>query len=123
MTGLPFLLVVAGRSELLERRPAWSGGGAVAVRVLPLPGRELVQLVRLLLDDVALSSDTIAEVVERSEGIPLYAEEFAQMLKERTTLDGPAAGASIDVPASLRSLVAARLDGLSGLERSAIQDA
>ena len=123
VTGLPFLLVVAGRPELLERRPAWSSGGPVAMQVRPLPDRELVQLVRLLLDDVALPPDTIAEVVERSEGIPLYAEEFAQMLKERTTHDGPAADGTIDVTASLRSLVAARLDGLSNEERSAIQDA
>jgi tetratricopeptide (TPR) repeat protein len=94
------------------------------LEVRPLPDRQLTQLVRLLLDDVSLPPETIGEVVERSEGLPLYAEEFAQMLRERastsgeTTLDG-----EVDVPASLRSLVAARLDGLPGPERAAIQDA
>jgi len=124
ITDLPFLLVVIGRPELLERRADWAAGGPILLEVRPLPERELTQLVRLLVDDVTLPAETIAEVVARSAGIPLYAEEFAQMLRERARSPGDATiGDEIEVPASLRSLVASRLDGLPEPERTTIQDA
>jgi class 3 adenylate cyclase/tetratricopeptide (TPR) repeat protein len=124
ITDLPLLLVVIGRPELLERRADWADGGPLVLEVRPLPERELTQLVRLLVDDVSLPAATIGEVVERSEGIPLYAEEFAQMLRERASAPGAVTiGDEIQVPASLRSLVAARLDGLPEAERTTIQDA
>ena len=123
ITDLPLLLVVIGRPELLERRDDWATGGPIVLEVRPLPERELTQLVRLLVDDVSLPAETIDEVVERSEGIPLYAEEFAQMLRERASAPGVTIGDEIEVPASLRSLVAARLDGLPEPERTAVQDA
>ncbi|HEY7762712.1 MAG TPA: AAA family ATPase [Actinomycetota bacterium] len=124
ITDLPLLLVVVGRPELLEQRTDWAAGGPIVLRARPLPERELTQLVRLLLDDVSLPVETIAEVVDRSEGIPLFAEEFAQMLRERASSPGGVRpGEEIEVPASLRSLVAARLDALPDVERIAIQDA
>jgi len=121
--GLPMLVLAVGRPELAERRPEWiQWSAATHVDVRPLAPRETRQLVGLLLDEVNLSPETVDRVIDRSEGLPLYAEEFVAMLRERpldATGDGGGAPA---VPTSLRTLVAARLDGLPAQERALLQD-
>jgi tetratricopeptide (TPR) repeat protein len=66
----------------------------------------------------------------RAEGIPLYAVETVRMLLDRGLLveDGSAyrpAGQidTLEVPETLHSLIAARLDGMSAEERQIAQDA
>ena len=64
-------------------------------------------------------ADTL-RVVERAEGVPLYAVETVRMLADRGVLQpaGPDTGwwraprSAPDVPETLHALVAARLDGV-----------
>ena len=70
------------------------------------------------------------QILERAEGIPLYAVETVRMLLDRGALvqDGPVyrpAGpiAALEVPETLHALIAARLDGLAPGERRLLQDA
>jgi predicted ATPase len=59
-----------------------------------------------------------AEVVARTgEGNPLFIEELAASLAERSTSD------TGDLPTSVRAIVSARLDALPAAERSALVDA
>jgi tetratricopeptide (TPR) repeat protein len=69
-------------------------------------------------------------VVERAEGIPLYAVETLRMLQDRGALVLEGARyvvkgdvSHLEVPETLHALVASRLDGLSASERSLLQDA
>jgi tetratricopeptide (TPR) repeat protein len=72
----------------------------------------------------------VAQIVERSEGIPLYAVETIRMLQDRGVLVQEGARyhvtgdlSNLEVPETLHALVASRLDGLSTAERSLLQDA
>lgn len=122
-SGLPMLVIVAGRPELLELRPEWvRWSAATHVEVPPLPRRQSRQLVALLLEDSELPTGTVDRVVERAEGIPLYAEEFARLVRERAETPGADLAETV-VPPTLRTLIAARLDGLPPDDRSLLQDA
>jgi class 3 adenylate cyclase/tetratricopeptide (TPR) repeat protein len=121
--GLPMLVLAVGRPELLQRRPQWvSWTAATHVRIDPLPEDDTRRLVDLLLHDTGLPAETVERVVGRAEGVPLYAEEFARMVRERGATD-LAEQQEANVPPTLRALVAARLDGLPADERALLQDA
>ena len=75
-----------------------------------------------------------AALVDRAEGIPLFAVETVRALIDRDLViprEGryvPADGADLDLdvigaPASLQALVAARLDALTPAERKVVTDA
>jgi tetratricopeptide (TPR) repeat protein len=77
-----------------------------------------------------LAEDARTRILERAEGVPLYAVETVRMLFDRGLLardgdvyrpTGPIE--SLDVPETLHALIAARLDGLTAEERRVIQDA
>ncbi len=77
-----------------------------------------------------LPDELVAQIVERSEGIPLYAVETIRMLQDRGLLVQEGARyhvageiSNLEVPETLHALVASRLDGLSSAERSLLQDA
>ncbi len=71
-----------------------------------------------------------AQILERAEGVPFYAVETVRMLLDQGLLvrsdgtyrpTGPIT--SLEIPATLQALIAARLDGLDPRERHALQDA
>jgi tetratricopeptide (TPR) repeat protein len=70
------------------------------------------------------------QILDRAEGIPLYAVETVRMMLDRGALvqegavyrpTGPIA--ALEVPETLHALIAARLDGLAPEERRLLQDA
>ncbi len=125
-TGFPMLIVCSARPEMLQRDPRWGGGmrNSIIVSLAPLSDEET----RRLLDNV-VSPDTGSDVreliAERAGGNPLFAEEFARMLDERSDPAGAdgAATLSISAPESLRAIIAARLDTLVAEQKSLVQDA
>ena len=77
-----------------------------------------------------LPVDLAARILERAEGVPLYAVETIRMLIDRGHLvqEGPVYRPSgpidsLEMPETLHALIAARLDGLSNDERILVQDA
>jgi tetratricopeptide (TPR) repeat protein len=77
-----------------------------------------------------LPDDLRAQILERAEGVPLYAVETVRMMLDRGALipDGPvyrpaAPIAQLEVPETLHALIAARLDGLEPEERRLLQNA
>ncbi|MGQ0669319.1 MAG: adenylate/guanylate cyclase domain-containing protein [Actinomycetota bacterium] len=118
------------RPELAERRPTWAAGkrNATTLHLEPLPDEAMDRLIRGLVPGIP---DDVAERIrERAEGVPLYAVETVRMLLDRGLLardgstyrlTGPIE--TLDTPESLHALIAARLDGLSLLERRLLADA
>jgi class 3 adenylate cyclase len=110
----PLLLVCLARPDLLERRPTWGTGrtNALALGLEPLDRGETERLARALLRD--RSDDAIEQTVTRTEGNPLFVEEYVQMLVEKD---------SSAVPPTLHGVIAARIDALHYSAKRLIQEA
>ncbi|MDQ2964964.1 MAG: AAA family ATPase [Chloroflexota bacterium] len=116
-TGVPLLVVATARPELLSRRPGWGGGkqNASTISLSPLSDAETQSLVGALVERALLPVSMRESVLERAQGNPLYAEEFARLVSERGSLD--------NLPESVQGIIAARLDSLSRDEKELLQDA
>jgi predicted ATPase len=128
--GTPILLLVIARPELLDDRPGWAGGKLRSTSVLlgPLSEAEVSRLVANLLGGSPASPAVERKITEAAEGNPLFVEEFLAMLIEdglvRRTGDewiGMTDLATIATPASIKALLAARLDRLPIREREVLQ--
>ena len=115
-TGVPLLVVCTARPELLSRRPDWGGGkpNALTVSLSSLSDEDTARLLAELLGSV-LPAETQVELLARAGGNPLYAEEFARMLRDR--------GRVGELPETVQGLIAARLDLLEPEQKSLLQDA
>ena len=125
----PILVLTLARPELLEGRPGWgtSRSSATAMPLGPLEPDEMAELIAGMLPD--LPDQQVQAIVGRAEGMPLYAVEMIRALlaAERIRPAGAAfevTGAidEIPIPASLRSLIASRLDALDPEDRTLVQD-
>jgi class 3 adenylate cyclase len=131
----PIMVLVLGRPEVSEQHPGIGvGRRATTVFLEPLPDTAMSRLLDGL---VAALPDTLrAELVQRAEGIPLYAVETMRALIDRDVavpvggryvVDARSAEsldlAALGPPASLQALLAARLDALPDDERRIVQDA
>jgi len=128
----PILLVCLARPELLDIRPAWSGGkfNATSVLLESLSEDESEQLIGNLLGRAELAEEVRQRVAEAAEGNPLFVEETLAMLiddglLERRNGDWVAAGnlTEVSVPPTIQALLAARLDRLGDQERAVIERA
>ncbi len=126
----PLYVITLARPELLERRPTWGAGrrNFTSIYLDPLPGQAMGELLDGLVP--GLPAGVREQILERAEGVPLYAVETVRMLLDRGDLvqEGSVYRlvgeiASLDVPETLHALIAARLDGLSPEERRLLQDA
>jgi class 3 adenylate cyclase/predicted ATPase len=113
---LPVLLIVTFRPEF---NAPWSGQSRVTSLTLNRLGeREATAIVARLAGNKELPADVLAEIVERTDGIPLFVEEMTKAVLEAEG-EGTAAQAvsmvpspSVAVPASLHASLMARLDRL-----------
>ncbi len=128
--GLPIYVVTLSRPELLERRPNWGAGKRNFTSLYLEPLTEVAM--RGLLTGLVpgLPAAAIRSIVERADGIPLYAVETVRMLlaEGRLALDAgvyrPVGDlTSLAVPETLTALIASRLDGLDPADRALISDA
>jgi class 3 adenylate cyclase/tetratricopeptide (TPR) repeat protein len=117
-TTVPLLIVGTARPELLDRRAGWGGGkrNAFTLSIGALSDEETAVLLQRLLDRAVLDADAQRAVLQRAEGNPLYAEEYARMLAEHEDGDLP-------LPETVQGLIAARIDGLAPDEKALLQDA
>ncbi len=124
----PIFVCTFARPELSGRRAGWPAGviGATALQLEPLAAQAVAELLDGLVDD--LPAPARRRIVDQAEGIPLYAVEMVRALSDRGVLterDGrlELAGeiGELDVPASLQSLLSARLDALSPEERELVK--
>jgi len=115
---MPLLLVALSRPELLTDRPTWGGGlpAYTALQVERLSEDDAHALAELLLDRAGALPDQADVVARTAEGNPLFIEELAASVIERSTVDA-------GLPTSVRAIVAARLDALPPAERAVLVDA
>jgi class 3 adenylate cyclase len=101
--GAPLLLLCMARPELVERRPGWPG----TLRLEPLPAEQA---------DVLIGDGVSGELRERiahaAGGNPLFIAEMLAMAADNT---------EIEVPPTLKALLAARLDQLDQPERKVLE--
>ena len=125
----PIYVVALARPELIERRPTWGAGlrNFTSIYLEPLAPAAMQDLLLGLVP--GLPAALRDQILARAEGIPLYAVETVRMLLDRgaLVLEGAAYRpvgeiGSLEVPETLHALIAARLDGLPGEERSLLQD-
>ena len=126
----PMLLLCVARPQLFELQPSWGAGRANATTITldALNTEETTTLISRLLDIDDLPADLRARVVHRSEGNPLFCEEFLRMLIDEGRVErvderwrATASVAEVRVPESIHALLAARLDGLATDDRLAMQ--
>ena len=126
----PLLLLCVARPTLLETHPGWAAGRANAATITldALSAEDTTTLISRLLDVDDLPAELRARVVERSEGNPLFCEEFLRMLIDEGRVarveDRWLANANVSevrLPESIQALLAARLDSLGDDERRVIQ--
>jgi predicted ATPase len=124
LRGLPIVLIATARPELYERWAPKPGRYDLHVLNLnPLDPQSSAELVRTLLNREP-TPELVELLVERGGGNPLFLEELVAILGE-TTVDEPHGDRlePRELPATLRGLVAARLDTLDRAERSLLEDA
>ncbi|MDP9331026.1 MAG: AAA family ATPase [Actinomycetota bacterium] len=118
-----------GRPELSERRPNWGAGKRNFTSLYLEPLSE--EPMRALLSGVVpgLPDEISAQILDRAQGVPLYAVETVRMLLDRGLLQQegnvyrPTGSIEkLEVPETLHALIAARLDGLAPEERRIVQD-
>jgi predicted ATPase len=111
---LPALLIVTFRPEF---NAPWAGRSHVTSMALNRLGeREKAAIIARLVGNKELSADLMAEIVERTDGIPLFVEEMTKAVLEADS-DGAARrtvaavpSPALAVPASLHASLMARLD-------------
>ena len=118
---LPIVLLTLSRPELLDRRPGWAGGlpAYTALQLQPLAEADAFGMATGLLEglDEDQRGKRAAELALRAEGNPLFIEQLAAVVSERST--DPAG----PLPTTIRGIVTARLDALPPDERSVLLDA
>ena len=123
-------VVTLARPELIDRHPTWGAGkrSFTSIFLEPLAAPDMERLLDGLVP--GLPDELREQILQRAEGVPLYAVETVRMLLDRGLLER--AGSvyrltgtveDLEVPQSLHGLIAARLDGLRPEVRRALQDA
>ena len=113
---LPVLLIVTFRPEF---NAPWAGRSHVTSLALNRLGeREAAAIIARLVGNKELPADVMAEIVERTDGIPLFVEEMTKAVLEAEgegdarRIAGAVPSPALAVPASLHASLMARLDRL-----------
>lgn len=112
------LVLMASRPEFA---PPWLGRSHVTLVVLNrLPPTQLVEMVQRVAGDRQLPDEVLQQIVTKSDGVPLFAEEVTKMVLEsgflraengHYALTGPLP--QLAIPTTLHDSLLARLDRLS----------
>jgi class 3 adenylate cyclase/tetratricopeptide (TPR) repeat protein len=123
---LPVLLTVTFRPEFQHGS---SGQPHVTVMALNrLGGRDGATLVDRLAGNAGLPSETVNEIVEHADGVPLFVEELTKAVLESGGTGNQVAAVlaaspspALSIPATLHASLIARLDRLGPLAREVAQ--
>ena len=112
----PVLLIVTFRPEF---NAPWAGRSHVTSLALNRRGeRQTAAIIAHLVGNKELPTNVMAQIVERTDGIPLFVEEMTKAVLEAESQDavehlaGAVPSSALAVPASLQASLMARLDRL-----------
>ena len=107
---LPVLLIVTFRPEF---QPPWTGQPQVTMLALNrLDRRDRTALVEQIAGGGALPGEVVAQIVERTDGVPLFVEELTKNVVESGVTP-------LGIPTSLHDSLMARLDRLGSVRQVA----
>jgi len=117
---LPVLLIVTYRPEF---QPPWTGQPQVSLLVLNrLDRHDRTLLVAQIAGGKALPGEIVAEIADRTDGVPLFVEELTKSVLESGLLREDKDGYVLDralppfaIPTSLQDSLMARLDRLASV--------
>ena len=123
---LPVLLVITFRPEF---HPPWTGQAHVSTLNLSRLGRrEGAALAGSVAGNNVLPEEIVEEIIERTDGIPLFVEELTKAVVEARVRDGDEAStlnrvphSALAIPATLHASLMARLDRLGAVAREVAQ--
>ena len=114
---LPVLMVATHRPELAL---GWHGEHVKSLSVDRLNRQQSRDLLRRLMGGKALPADILAQMMERTDGIPLFIEEMTKAVMESGVLEDAGdryelarSAPTTTIPATLRDSLMARLDHLA----------
>jgi class 3 adenylate cyclase/tetratricopeptide (TPR) repeat protein len=115
----PLLILCLARPELLESRPNWGGGkhNAASLMLEALTDDEADVLIDHLVGGRDLRLEVRRQIAAKGGGNPLFVEQMLALLAERPET------ARVEVPPTIQTLLAARLDGLTDPERIILERA
>ncbi len=124
----PLFVMTLARPEALGATLVGSKRNATSIFLEPLAPAAMQELLGGFVP--GLPADLADKILNRAQGVPLYAVETVRMLLDRGLLVQEGAvyrptGAieALEIPETLHALIAARLDGLAPQERRLLQDA
>lgn len=124
------LILTLARPVFLEQHRDWGAGrkNFIALSLEPLADASMEELLSGIVP--GLPSEATHAILDRAEGIPLYAVETVRKLLVDGRIERVDDGfrpvgdlTRLEVPETLHALIAARLDTLAPAERSLLQDA
>ncbi len=128
--GSSILVVTLARPELMDHRPSWGAGlhNFTSLHLEPLSAASMNELLVGFVH--GLPREVSDRVLERAEGVPLYAVETIRMLVDRGVIvqvddryEVQAELGTLEIPETLHALIASRLDSLTPRQRALLQDA
>jgi class 3 adenylate cyclase/tetratricopeptide (TPR) repeat protein len=131
-TSVPVLWICVARPEFLEMHPQWGAGrsNTSLTTLNPLNPDETSTLISRLLEVEDIPPALHQQLLKRSEGNPLFCEEFLRMLIDEGQLlhveerwQAEAGAEEIRVPESIQALLAARLDSLPDAQKQTLKAA
>jgi class 3 adenylate cyclase/tetratricopeptide (TPR) repeat protein len=119
LTDVPVFLITLARPDLLDTHPTWGGGLGryTAVHLEPLDDDDAHELAAALLTGSEEAAGYADRLVHTSGGNPLFLEELAASVAERT------ADVVAGLPTTVQAIISARLDALPRPHRQVLQDA
>ena len=109
------VIVALARPEFLDSRPTWGAAlmAHTSLQLNPLSPEDANEAVRTLLAHATAS--TVAKVVATADGNPLFIEELVASIHDEASAE--------ELPATVRAVIAARIDALPHDVRSALLSA
>jgi class 3 adenylate cyclase/predicted ATPase len=123
---MPVLLLITSRPEF---QAPWAGQPHVTTLALNrLNARDGATLIQQVAGNLALADETIADILERTDGVPLFVEELTKAVLESAAQENPVASvlaanpvATLAIPATLHASLIARLDRFGDSAKEAAQ--
>jgi len=117
LKGLPVLAILTAR---LEFHSHWNDRAhLLPMRLSPLDRRDSVAMIELLCGDRNVPAPTVAEIAERTDGLPLFIEDLTKDVLELADLQQADSGVAIQrtrspfsIPTTLADSLMSRLDRL-----------